>query len=344
MCGMKIKEPVRLRTKDLSNGGKSLYLDIYMNGERRYEFLKLYLAPETTRENREANRRMLELANSIKASRIVELQSSRYGFSSRDKSKASFFDYFRSLAAKKTGTTKESWEHCLSHLLIYEKRQLAFKDVTKRWIEGFRDYLDREACVRDIDERKRSEARKPISEGTKALYFRKLSAALNQAVKDGIIPASPMNGIARFKEPESTREYLTMDELRRLAKADCPDPELKRAFLFSCLTGLRWSDIVSLKWSEVEEDGGNMRIVFRQQKTGSLEYLDISQQAAGFLGERAGDEDAVFGRFLAPKTDQRSVKAWVKASGIKKHITFHMARHFQSSFPLKANDLQRVFA
>ena len=43
----KVKEPIRLRMKELANGNKSLYLDIYRNGKRTYEYLKLYLIPET---------------------------------------------------------------------------------------------------------------------------------------------------------------------------------------------------------------------------------------------------------------------------------------------------------
>ena len=43
----KVKEPIRLRMKDLSDGSKSLYLDIYRNGKRTYEYLKLYLIPGT---------------------------------------------------------------------------------------------------------------------------------------------------------------------------------------------------------------------------------------------------------------------------------------------------------
>lgn len=44
---VKSKEPVKVRFKNLSNGNKSIYLDCYRNGKRSYEFLKLYLIPET---------------------------------------------------------------------------------------------------------------------------------------------------------------------------------------------------------------------------------------------------------------------------------------------------------
>lgn len=44
----KVKEPVRVRYKALSDGSQSVYLDIYRDGKRQYEFLKLYLIPETS--------------------------------------------------------------------------------------------------------------------------------------------------------------------------------------------------------------------------------------------------------------------------------------------------------
>ncbi|GHV33683.1 hypothetical protein FACS1894177_09920 [Bacteroidia bacterium] len=77
----KVKEPIRLRIKKLSNGNQSLYLDFYFEGKREYEFLKLYLVPETFATNKEANRETWKLANAIKAQKIVELQNNRHGFS-----------------------------------------------------------------------------------------------------------------------------------------------------------------------------------------------------------------------------------------------------------------------
>ncbi|KAA6318394.1 hypothetical protein EZS27_031590, partial [termite gut metagenome] len=59
----KAREPVKLRYKELSNGNQSIYLDCYSNGKREYEFLKLYLIPETSIENKEANKATLKLAN-----------------------------------------------------------------------------------------------------------------------------------------------------------------------------------------------------------------------------------------------------------------------------------------
>ena len=77
----KAKEPIRLREKNLSNGNKSLYLDIYRNGKREYEFLKLYIIPETAGDltAKERNKQTIIQANAIKAQRIIELTNDEAG-------------------------------------------------------------------------------------------------------------------------------------------------------------------------------------------------------------------------------------------------------------------------
>ena len=93
----KIKEPVRLRMKRLSNDNISLYLDIYHQGKRQYEFLKLYLVPENNKQDKIRNKETMMLANSIKAKRTMELQSRKFGFEADFKEKTLFYDYFKTI-------------------------------------------------------------------------------------------------------------------------------------------------------------------------------------------------------------------------------------------------------
>lgn len=69
------KEMVRLRERELSNGNKSLYLDIYRNGKREREFLKLYLIKEKDAVDREKNRQTLATARAIQSDRQIKLQN-----------------------------------------------------------------------------------------------------------------------------------------------------------------------------------------------------------------------------------------------------------------------------
>ena len=327
----KNKEPVRLRQRRLANGNITLFLDTYRDGKHNYEFLKLYLIPERTKVDREANRSTLALANSIKAKRILEVQNGGYGFKPKGNDDVYFFDYYRAMCEKRLKTTESlgtwgNWYSCLMHLQIYEKNhKIRFKDITKEWIEGFKDYLETTHVWVGKYEKKASDRK--LSRNTKVSYFNKLRACLNQAYDDGITSRNLIRGIDGFKPEEGTRMYLTLDELKILAATECEYPEIKRAFLFSCLTGLRRSDVINLKWRDVSDMSGFTRIIFKQVKTKGQEYLDISPQAAELMGERGEDDDNVFGYIHTPGNTNDVLKRWVLRAGIKKDISFHCGRH-----------------
>lgn len=138
-----------------------------------------------------------------------------------------------------------------------------------------------------------------------------------------------MRGIEGFRGEEGTRMYLTIDELRAMQSARCEFPEIKRAFMFSCLTGLRRSDIIKLTWGEVHRQGEFTRIIFRQKKTGGQEYIDITPQAAELIGERGKHQstDLVFGDIHSPSTTNAYLREWALRAGVDKNISFHCGRH-----------------
>lgn len=329
----KSKEPIRLRKRTTSAGNITLYLDIYLNGKRSYEYLKLYLIPENSRKDKEKNRQTLQLAEAIKAKRIVELQNGEYGFNDAYKLDTNFLEYYRAMCEKRSGNPESrgnwgNWYSCLKHLERYCKPTLTFKDITPEWIIGFRDYLDKTARCKD--HRKTiitDHTTKPLSQNSKVSYFNKLRACINQAFEDRIIPHNPLRGIEGFKPDETERNYLTLDEVKAMAAAQCKYPALKNAFLFSCLTGLRKSDIEKLRWKEVQQQGEFTRIIFRQKKTGGQEYLDINRQAVQYMGERRNPDDRVFVGFKYSAYLIMELKMWANRAGITKDITFHSGRH-----------------
>ncbi|GAB6013196.1 phage integrase SAM-like domain-containing protein [Viscerimonas tarda] len=326
------KEPVRLREKDLTNGNKSLYLDIYRDGKRTYEFLKLYLIKATTPIEKEQNKQTLATAQAIKAKRQIEIQNGEYGFTSQFKIDTPFLDYYRKMCEDRHGD-KESrgnwgnWYSCLKHLERYCSEKTTFKDITADWIEGFKDYLDNVA--KDAYKRKNNDLAeaKPLSQNSKVSYFNKLRACINQAFDDRIVPINPLRGVEGFKQAETERTYLTLDEVKKLAKTDCKYPVLKRAFLFSCLTGLRKSDIEKMVWGEVQKFGDFTRITFKQKKTGNQEYLDINPQAEIYLGEPRKSIDRVFVGFRYNSQTLLELRRWCMLAGITKDVTFHAGRH-----------------
>lgn len=329
---MASKEPIRLRQRKTSTGLASLYLDIYLNGNRQYEYLKLYLVPEKTAADRQKNRDTLLLAESIKAKRLVELRNNQFGFDKQFSLNTRFFDYYRAMCEKRHGATESrgnwgNWYSCLHHLLIYEKNQnITFKDITPQWVQGFKDYLENEAVAWSHDYRKRLKD-KPLKRNSKLSYFNKLRACLNQAFEERIIPTNPIRTVENFKMEEGTRMYLTIDEVKRLAQTPCDYPKIKAAFLFSCLTGLRRSDVLKLTWGEVHTQGDFTRIIFKQKKTNGQEYLDIADEAAQLMGERGKPDDHVFTDIHSPTCTNTTLRVWCARAGIDKDITFHCARH-----------------
>lgn len=325
------KEPIKLRKRPNTTGTVSLYLDIYIDGKRTYEWLKLYLVPEKTRRDKEKNIETMRLAEAIRAKRIVDLKNGKFGFEGDFATRTRFFDYYRAMCEKRLGNESRgnwgNWYSCLHHLKKYEPHEdITFADITSEWVHGFKDYLEYDAIAWQHDERTRLKE-KGLSRNSKVSYFNKLRACINQAFEEHIIPTNPLRGIEGFKAEEGTRMYLTINEVKRLAETECDYPEIKRAFLFSCLTGLRRSDILKLTWSEVYQQGEYTRIIFKQKKTGGLEYLDISQQAAELMGERGKPEQKVFGAIHSPSCTNNTIKLWVARAGINKDITFHCGRH-----------------
>ncbi len=324
---------VKLREKKLADGSSSLYLDIYVGGKRVKEYLKLYLVVPTTAIDKEQNRQTLATANAMRAKRELDLISGKYEIGMPKKDGVRFLDYYRKMCEDRLKTPDSNgnwgnWHSCLKHLEVYCDEYTTFDDIDTEWIQGFKDYLNTaEKDARKRGGSARSYAFQGLSQNSKVSYFNKLRACLNQAFEDGIITKNPIRSVEGFKQEEVAREYLTIEEVKKLAATPCNYPVLKATFLFSCLTGLRKSDIEKLTWGEIHKQGEFTRIIFKQKKTGGQEYLDISDQAAAFLGPRRNDVDRVFEGFKYGAWTSLELKRWALAAGITKNLTFHCGRH-----------------
>ena len=311
----------------------SLYLDYYANGKREYEYLKLYLKPDPekgslTKAEKDQNKTILQLAESIRAKRHLEIQNNIYDFQDKEKLKGSFLLYFDALTEKRKASLGNygNWDSVGKHLRKYSPRDISFDRVNREWVQGFKDYLDNEAKTKSENE---------LSQNSKYSYFNKLKAALKQAVRDGILKYNPAEQVQGFKQGEPQREFLTLEEVQALVKADCESKQLKTAFLFACLTGLRWSDINKLVWSEVQHsDEMGYYIRFRQQKTKGAETLPISEQARNMLGEEKEQTERVFKGLKYSAWHNVKLAQWVMRAGITKNITFHCARHTYATLQL----------
>ena len=318
---------MKVTLRQRKKGNKiSLYLDLYDKGKREYEYLGLYLTPppekgSLSKAQKDENKKILDLAEHIRSKKHLEAQNSVYGFRDKEKQKGKFYEFFDVLTEKKNESLGNygNWNAVRIMLKEYDPKEVTFERLNREWVEGFKDFLNSEA---------KTKTGEPISLNTKYNYFNKLRAALKQAVKEGLLQSNPADYVAPFKQDDVQREFLTLEEVQKLANTHCRNETLKKMFLFSCLTGLRWSDIEKLKWSEIQysENLGNF-IRFRQKKTSGAETLPIAEEARALLGEQKGADVKVFSGLKYGNWNKTYLKDWLTDAGIHKHITFHCARH-----------------
>lgn len=307
------------------NNKISLYLDKYMDGGREYEYLNLYLLPEPekgklTKEQKDENKKTLGLAEAIRSKRHLEVVNGEHGFRNKEKAKWSFLRYIEHLIVKRntSDSNHANWTSMQKHLQSYIKNDITFKQITKEWVEGFKEHLKTTV----------SSTGRKLSQNSQLAYYSKFCAALKQAHKDGILQRNPAEEVEGVKPGDTERSFLTFEELQAMAKEECDYPELKKAFIFSALTGLRWSDIEKLLWVEIQhsKDLGYF-IRFRQKKTKRAETLPISDQAFSILGERRQTQDKAFEYLKYSAWHNLKLQQWALRAGVVKHVTFHTARH-----------------
>lgn len=322
---IKAKEPIRIRFKTIANGNKSIYLDCYYNGKRSYEFLKLYLIPETTEAAKAQNLNTMQAANAIKAQRMIELANNQAGIKTNTQlSKmllADWMQVYQKSLIRDGKTYGATINNAIKMINEYQKGAL-LKDIDKSFCIGLIDYMRNKY---------RMSNGKPLSAVTIANNTRALSCALNKAVRDGVISQNPLHTLSASEKPQipqSKREFLSIEEVKALIKTDCNLMVVKQAFLFSCFCGLRVSDVEALTWGMISKDNGNYVCNIVMKKTKEQLYLPLSKEALKWLPNRgnANDTDNVFA-LPSDSCVYKYLQQWVKDAGITKHVSFHVARH-----------------
>lgn len=323
---------ITLKKKKLKNGKFSLYLEFYkgstlnLEGKRihlrDFEYLKLYThqEPKTAAEKKE-NKEIDTLSEQILSIRKAEYFQGKFDIKNTSKSKRLFLDYFIEKTEEKIDSPKNygNWKATSLHLKRCISSNLTFDEVDENFVKRVRLYFDKEA---------KTKSDTPLSLNSKYSYYNKFKACLRSAFDDGYLSINYASKTKSFEQAESQREYLTHQELQSLANTPCKYEVLKRAFIASALSGLRWSDINTLVWSEIrDEDNGVSRINFRQQKTEAVEYLYISKQIRELFGERQDPSERVFKGLKYSAVYNNEIVRWCNRAGISKHITFHSARH-----------------
>ena len=329
---IKVKEPVRIREKILGDGTISLYLDMYHKGNRKKEGLKLYIIPETTPAAKLQNKNTRRLAEQIKAQRILDIQKD--GLVDWEKLKKSritlvswledFVTCEAQLSPSGVISKRNAKVRVEEYLASIGKPDLRLADVDREFCRGFVAFL--RTC-------KSHRGKETISDTTARLLMYRIAAAMDKAVIEGLIPNNPFRALEAKEKPKiknARREFLTVEELKTLISTPCRYDIVKKAFLFSCFTGLRYSDMKSLLWSEVHTaaDGKTLYIEHRQVKTKKTVTIPLSDEALRWMPKQQEGVDQVFHELkISTGTVEDVLKEWMKDCKIDKHITYHCSRH-----------------
>ena len=299
-----LKKKIKIRYKELSAGFYSLYLDVWHNEKRQYEFLKIYIKGNRSSSIDDENK--LKLAISIREKKELELYQQDTGFELASwKSKANFVEYVRNLIESGLKPDR-GWKNTYNYINKFTNGKIQINSIDKKFCESFKEYLLKNVCNNSAH-----------------TYFAVFKAALNRLVREDVIQKSPTPGI-RINNVETHREFLSFEEIKLLKNTPCKSQQLKNAFLFSCYTGLRISDIRTLTFNKIK-DG---YLTYRQYKTKSPERIKLSTNALEIFEEQKQlvNENKIF-NLKSNVYICNKLREWIEKAGIKKHITFHSARH-----------------
>ncbi|MEA4935023.1 MAG: site-specific integrase [Paludibacter sp.] len=242
-----------------------------------------------------------------------------------------FIEYFLKVSKDRHRNSSQSiivnWNRVGELLKLFTNNQpLPFSQINLSKAEEIRRFMLTAPCG--------GNKKGTVSHNTAATYYSIFKAGLKQAFIDGYLTVDISAKIKGIQDQESRREHLSVEELNILAETPCDRPILKRAALFSALTGVRHCDIQKLKWKEIQVVGEQVRLNFTQQKTKGVEYMPISEQAYQLCGEPGKPEQLVFEDLPDPSWISGPLKRWIKSAGITRNITFHCFRHTYATLQL----------
>lgn len=304
---------VTLRKRKNANGTTTLMLDIYSDGKRSYERLgHLQLAKPSNIKDRENNKELLQKAEAIRLVRAVELEGNNYNISSDAGKKTMVVTWMQSYIDKYNKKDKRNMQGARNRFSDFldevKKTGLTFGNLNALLIEDFIDYLEVNST----------------GEGANS-YYSRFKKMIKHAYRQKFMKENVLDFVERkIKGKAKRKDTLTIEEIKTLSRTPTESAEVRRAFLFSCVSGLRWCDVKPLKWGNISLADRQMNI--SQVKTGEAVATPLNNTAITLLGESGPANANVF---VLPTANgaNKTVKAWVKRAKIGKTITWHNARH-----------------
>lgn len=344
---------IEIRTRELKNGNRTIYLDYYDKGKRWYEYPKLYLVPDSAPYAKEQNKNAMDKAIAIRAKRLLGETPEEDDSQLKEADKISvstWMDEYAKAMHANAGLSLTYLKHfdtlirMVNDYLAYIKSpRLTMDCIDREFYRGFLHYMTDVYKCRTSDG-----GTKRLAKSTMHLFQLKMNTMLNQAARDGVIKCNPYHLLSRderIKKPTDGRDFLTREELHRLMEVETRSTTTKKAFLFSCFTGLRYSDLKQLKWGNIEQSQSGMVIrIEAMKKTEKPVTVPLGTNAMAWLPER-GDktlDDYVFDIGTCGGCNT-VLKKMAKRAGINKRVSFHTGRHSFATLTLAAtNDIATV--
>ncbi len=304
---------VILRKRKNADGSTTLRLDIYRNGQRTVETLKhLKLAKPSNLLDREQNKKRMQQADEIAISRAAELEANNYSMVTDAGKKTIITVWMQNYVDAYTKKDKRNMQGALNRFAAFlkedKKADLTFGNLNALIIEDFIEYLEAHST----------------GEGAGS-YYNRFKKMIKQAYRKKLMKDNVLDFVERKITGKAKRkDILTLAELKTLSGTPTESGEVRRAFLFTCVTGLRWIDVKALTWKSINIDSRQM--IITQSKTGETVATPLNITAITLLGTPGAAKDLAFALPTANGAN-KTLKAWVKRAGITKAITWHNGRH-----------------
>jgi site-specific recombinase XerD len=331
-----------IRYRKLKTGKYSVYLDSWNTdtNKHEYRFLKIQVLNDYSKPlvlkhgttligkngaikkipvEKEDKEKMVLIEN-IKSKLELEIASTENGFAKKKKSNQSFTAYLNAFILNNNDDTANRLKFNIDKFT--NDAELMFDEITFSWIEKFKRYLE-----------------KNLSQNSVRSYLSKFKQVLTHSVKAGVMQKHNFDDIEIPVKIDAEINPLTIEEVQLLAKSPVKFKiQIKQAFLFSCFTGLRQSDVMNLKWSNIDLNEGVIKIIpiktsnrRRNSKNiqGKILEAPLTESAKNLLLEieKKQGTDLVFYDLPIRQIIGKHLMIWGLKLGLKKHIHFHLGRH-----------------
>lgn len=324
MVRKKKYDPIKIRFKELKNGNRSIYLDYSLAGKRVNEYLKMYLLPGRSPEVKRLNEHTLRAVSNVKAQRLTNLAWDKEANDGVIDNKRMLFDVIDEYAELRLKRGTKSAKTSYGNL----KKHISLLNPNLRLWEVNLDFVT--ALAENMMNRRNANTAEPLARATITGAISSLGSVLRYAVRKGMIQNNPVElyDTRKIQGPVYRRVYLTADELKALVATECSNELYKNLFLFACFVGLRYSDLVTLRWSDVIEEQSQIRIEKMMHKTQHMVYIPLGKIAKDYLPRRGEPDTLVFPDLPTGTSEIDAViKEWAFNAGIEKKVTFYTSRH-----------------